>query len=365
MKNEALIAVAGAGKTESIVQRFAKSEKKTLFITYTSTGQEELKSRLTTADPRAGHEVIGWYGFLIEHFLKPFIPDYLGPGERYAGFSRDYRPERWHKMHRRHFDSEGRVGGQSVAFVSREICDANGKQPISRLELIYDQIIIDEVQDLAANDLVILEYLLESSISLFMVGDMRQTVFETSTSDRKYPQFRKASKIGWFELMRDKGRLELKFDSVNRRCHEDIVRVSNFVFSPDYNFPEATSEHSDSGVGFGLHHVAPNQVLKYCEQFKPLVLRWSKASEKSWAKYLDFDTFGNVKGRTVEHVLIFPTDAMKDFLASGAPIKKDEPAAKFYVGITRARHSVGFVLPKSFGFADSLDPSSFKLWTTD
>ncbi|BCB35104.1 hypothetical protein KaCgl_30780 [Corynebacterium glutamicum] len=116
--------------------------------------------------------------------------------------------------------------------------------------MIYDQIIIDEVQDLAANDLVILEYLLESSISLFMVGDMRQTVFETSTSDRKYPQFRKAAKIGWFELMRDKGRLELKFDSVNRRCHEDIVRVSNFVFSPDYNFPEATSEHSYSGVGW-------------------------------------------------------------------------------------------------------------------
>lgn len=364
MKNEALIAVTGAGKTEGIVQKFAKAEKKTLFITYTSTGQEEFKSQLTAANPHAGHEVVGWYGFLIEHFLKPFIPDYLG-GTRYAGFNRDYRPERWDKGHRKHFDAEGRIGGQSVSFVSKEICDANRKQPISRLEMIYDQIIIDEVQDLAANDLVILEHLLQSSISIFMVGDIRQTVFETTTSDRKYPQFRKAAKIDWFESMRDKGRLELKFASVNRRCQEDIVRVSNFVFSPDYNFPEATSEHSDSGVGFGLHHVAPSQVLKYCEEFKPLVLRWSKASGKSWAKYLDFDTFGNVKGRTVEHVLIFPTDTMKEFLASGAPVKKDEPAAKFYVGITRARHSVGFVLPKSFGFADSLDPSPFKLWTTD
>lgn len=57
MKNEALIAVAGAGKTEGIVQRSAKAEKKTLFITYTSTGQEELKSRLTAANPRASHEV--------------------------------------------------------------------------------------------------------------------------------------------------------------------------------------------------------------------------------------------------------------------------------------------------------------------
>lgn len=365
MKNEALIAVAGAGKTEGIVQRFAKAEKKTLFITYTSTGQEELKSRLTAANPRASHEVVGWYGFLIDHFLKPFAPDYLGPGKRYAGFNRDYRPERWHKKHRRHFDSEGRIGGQSIAFVSREICDANGKQPISRLELIYDSIVIDEVQDLAANDLVILEYLLESSISVFMVGDIRQTVFETTTSDRKYPKFRKAAKIGWFELMRDKGWLDLKFSSVNKRCHQDIVKLSNSVFKASYQFPDATAEKCEAGIGFGLHHVTPENVTSYCGVFNPLVLRWGKSSEKEWADRLDFDTFGNVKGRTVGHVLIFPTDPMKKFLASGAPIEKEEPAAKFYVGLTRARDSVGFVLPKSFTFADNLNPSSFKLWTAN
>lgn len=364
MKNEALIAVAGAGKTEGIVQRFAHSEKKTLFITYTSTGQTELKSRLTAAAPRAGHEVVGWYGFLIDHFLKPFTPDYLGPGTRYAGFNRDYRPERWHEGHRKHFDAEGRVGGQSIAFISRTICDINGKQPMSRLEMIYDQIIIDEAQDLAANDLVILEYLLKSKISIFMVGDIRQTVFETSTSDRKYPQFRKAAKIGWFELMRDKGWLDLKFSSVNKRCHEDIVKLSNFVFNAGYQFPDATAENCESGTKFGLHHVTPENVASYCEEFNPLVLRWGKNSEKKWAKQLDFDTFGNVKGRTVSHVLIFPTDPMKKFLASGAPIEKEEPAAKFYVGITRARHSVGFVLPTSFTFADNLNPSSFKFWTT-
>lgn len=363
MKNEALIAVAGAGKTEGIVQRFAHSEKRTLFITYTSTGQADLKSRLMAAAPRAGHEVLGWYGFLIDHFLKPFIPDYLGPGSRYLGFDRDYRPERWHKGHRKHFDSEGRVGGQSIAFVTRKISEANQRQPIERLESIYEQIVIDEVQDLAANDLVILEYLLESRLSILMVGDMRQTVFETSTSDRKYPQFRKAAKLGWFEMMNEKGLLDLRFSSVNKRCHRDIVRVSNFVFSPDYNFPNATSEHCDIGEGFGLHHVSPDQVSSYCEKFKPLALRWGKGSEKEWDTRLDFDTFGNVKGRTVDHVLIFPTDAMKKFLAGGAPIEKDEPAAKFYVGLTRARHSVGFVLPEDFSFGERLDPSSFKIWT--
>lgn len=365
MKNKALIAVAGAGKTQGIVENFADTEKRTLFITFTGTGQQELKSRLAAASPRAGHEVVGWYTFLIEHFLKPFMPDYLGSGARYVGFSRDYRPERWDRGQRKHFDAEGRVGGQSAAFVSKNICDANQKLPISRLEMIYDQIIIDEVQDLAGNDLVILEYLLQSTISVFMVGDMRQTVFETTTSDRKYPKYRGAAKLGWFQSMCNKGFLELEFDSVNRRCHERIVRLSNLVFKREFEFPEAISVHFESGIGFGLHHVAPDQVLRYCQEFRPLVLRWSRASGKDWDQYLDFDTFGNVKGRTVDHVLIFPTRQMEDFLASGAPIQQDQPAAKFYVGITRARHSVGFVLPQSFVFAETLDPSSFKFWKAD
>ena len=61
--------------------------------------------------------------------------------------------------------------------------------------------------------------------------------------------------------------------------------------------------------------------------------------------------FGKVKGLTVDNVLIFPTPKMTKFLENGHALEK-EAAAKLYVGVTRAKFSVAFVLRKN---AVSLD----------
>lgn len=54
--------------------------------------------------------------------------------------------------------------------------------------------------------------------------------------------------------------------------------------------------------------------------------------------------FGNSKGITYDRVLIYPTLEMKKWLKDNNYILKDITRAKFYVGITRARYSVGIVL---------------------
>lgn len=53
--------------------------------------------------------------------------------------------------------------------------------------------------------------------------------------------------------------------------------------------------------------------------------------------------FGEVKGMTFDRVLIFPHKKGRQWLASGDYTYVRDSAAKMYVGITRARHSVAFV----------------------
>ena len=86
--------------------------------------------------------------------------------------------------------------------------------------------------------------------------------------------------------------------------------------------------------------IRPADVPAYVEEFDPVVLRWNKNSDTLG---LPAQNFGVVKGRSFDRVLIFPTEPMRKYL------KKPDPAmsldrAKFYVAVTRARHSVAFVV---------------------
>ncbi|TDD29176.1 hypothetical protein E1287_31465 [Actinomadura sp. KC06] len=52
---------------------------------------------------------------------------------------------------------------------------------------------------------------------------------------------------------------------------------------------------------------------------------------------------GQSKGQTFDRVLIFPTSKLKTYLHTCNPADAGD-RAKFYVAVTRARHSVSFVL---------------------
>ena len=67
---------------------------------------------------------------------------------------------------------------------------------------------------------------------------------------------------------------------------------------------------------------------------------------------------GEVKGLTVDHALILPTDGMIQFLSSGISNLKEQTACKLYVAITRARFSVAFVLD------DDVQTDQLQRWPT-
>lgn len=333
-----------------------------MFVTFTTNGQEELRQRLFQANPSEAFEVTGWYAFLANHFLKPFIYGF-NPERRYEGLAFDYRSRPKARGDARYFTDSGEVSSHWIAYVARKISESDEQAPIKRLERIYERIVFDEAQDLVASDLVILEMLLKSGLEIFMVGDIRQTVFETNTSDRMYGKYRKLGKLNWFKKVAKDGLLELKYDSVNRRCHEDIVSLSNSVFNPSLGFDDSVGGKRENEQNHsGVFRVSESDLEAYCLKFNLQGLRYDKRGWQKWEGKVSLANFGEVKGLAFDHVVIFPTAAIRDFLLKGKLLDSDEAAAKLYVAITRARDSVCFVLSESKRCHESL-PVQLKVWS--
>lgn len=346
-RSEYLLAVAGSGKTESIVDRCVHQPKRRIVVTYTTNGQMELENRLRQA-VACGRleevpEVVGWYKFLIENFLKPYLP--VSSFSRvYNGFYKDYDPGVKAPAEIRYFDRDGRVGGELLAYVAAQIQRSTKGLPIARLGEIYEEIIIDEAQDLAASDLVILEGIMASPVNLYMVGDIRQIVYETSRKDTKYGKYRGFKKINWIRDKEEEGLLSVTEQTVNHRSSQPIVSLANQVFSPELDLKKATSSRTELDPHHGIFYIREEQVEIYNALYGPMPLRLDKRSAKKWEYLLDFINFGECKGLQSDHVLIFPTDPVREFLRERHPIVKPLSAAKLYVALTRARHSVAFVM---------------------
>src|SRR5674476_154508 len=94
--NKVTLAVAGSRKTQSIVDACTDgpTTRRRLALTYTLTGQAELTSRLQAASqPGSMTEVMGWYAFLMRHWVRPFLPLHF-PNRRLRGLNFDGEPAR-------------------------------------------------------------------------------------------------------------------------------------------------------------------------------------------------------------------------------------------------------------------------------
>ena len=69
----------------------------------------------------------------------------------------------------------------------------------------------------------------------------------------------------------------------------------------------------------------------------------------SYKKETDYYNFGESKGMGFNRVLIYPTEKMKEWILNNATKLTNGTRAKLYVGISRARYSVCFVLNEDCG----------------
>jgi len=356
--NHPTLAVAGSRKTQGIVDACAAADpsQRVLILTYTTENQLELRKRLSEqAGDRPNVEVMGWFSFLIASFVRPFLP-YLYRGKRVAGFDFKSPPQQFGAVGswNRYFNSESEVRKAHLPQLANRLEAASAGAGVRRLERMYDQIFIDEVQDLCGYDLEILKLLMASEIPLEMVGDVRQAILATNGREKKNKQFMFMGIWDWFQAEEKAGRLSITHRSETWRCRPEIAALADSIFDSVLGFAVTVSRNSRAASHNGICLVRESDVDAYFAAFQPLGLRDSANSAKKFS-YLPLMNFGKAKGLGREHVIIFPTKAISEFISSGTPLEEMQ-ACRFYVAVTRAEQSVAIVL-------DTCGSSSIGYWS--
>jgi ATP-dependent DNA helicase UvrD/PcrA len=228
-----------------------------------------------------------------------------------------------------------------LARLAHIVLSVDGSGVLDRLQHIYDDIYIDEVQDLGGWDLEVVEALLRSDLRVTMVGDMRQALLSTNIRDPKNSQFRREKIINWFRLMEARGLLEIEHRPKTFRSNQVIATFSDTIFDASLGYTATISESTSAHWHTGLFTVREEHAAAYAEAFQTRCLRHSVASGSHLT--LPFINFGMAKGTSSAHVLIYPTARIQDFLRGGAKLT-GQTACALYIGVTRAQHSVAFIM---------------------
>ncbi|HAE43362.1 MAG TPA: ATP-dependent exonuclease [Clostridiales bacterium] len=344
--NRIILAPAGGRKTQSIIElcREGEDARKRLIVTFTTTGQKVIVERLWLNKCSSSNiEVLGWYAFLLKHFIHPYVND-LYPGQIVKGlhFVDGVDPTRYKKGFKRYFDASGKVYSNNIGKLAFDIAQASNGACLERLEGIYHEIYFDEVQDLGGNDLDILELLMTSELHITAVGDVRQSILRTSRTDAKNKKYDGLKKILWFRDLESRGLCEIEEIVSTWRCNKRIINFADSVLPRDLKFPETESMQSSRTDHDGIFVVSWDNLKLYLERFSPECYKYNKDSKILVGT--EAINFGLCKGKTVPRVLIYPTKPIRDFLKNPKNALTDQSASMFYVAITRAIHSVAIVV---------------------
>lgn len=337
--NHAIIAVAGARKTQSIIdEALSDSSQRTLVTTYTTENLRQIVSRIQahTGVLPPHVRVAGWFSFLLSEAIRPYQHSVFGQTGIVRGLNFEGQRHRFARRGTREYylDRNRDVYRGGMSDLACYANDRSGGDAIGRLEDIYDRILIDEVQDLVGYDLDFLDLLFASRIVITVVGDPRQYMLATNQGSR-YKKYRGVGLVNWFNERLSYCHREDR--TVSARCHQGICDFASALFP---ELPALTAE-SDAVTGHdGIHFIVPGAVHEYVAKYRPAILRHSKVAATMGYPAMNI---GVAKGSTFDRVLIFPTRPMQQYLRH-RDISKLKSPERLYVAVTRARHSACFVV---------------------
>lgn len=353
MRNELLIASAGAGKTTLIVNKAISCKDKVLITTFTEENEKEIRKKFIELNNGVipnNITIKTWFSFLIEHGAKPYqgklttkkIMGLILVNEKSGLKSRGkypiYYPEEDVDNH--YFTKDYRIYSDKLSKFAFKCNEKSKGYVVERISALFKYIFIDEVQDMVGYDLEFIKLLLNTNSVIQMAGDPRQVTYHTHFSS-KYKKYMDG-KIEDFILEKCK-KAKVTIDTTtlkkSRRNNKKICDFANRLF------PELTrceSLQMEETEHDGVFLVREKDVGKYIEKYKPLQLRYNRETK---GIHPDFEVknFGESKGLTYERVIIYPTSKMLDWIIKETPITTFETKCKFYVAITRAKFSVAIV----------------------
>jgi DNA helicase II / ATP-dependent DNA helicase PcrA len=340
--NTIVIAAAGSGKTTSIVDDAAvKPQNRYAITTFTINNCNQIKGKFFTEHGAIPSHVsvTTWFSFLLRDFVRPY-QNFVYSKKRITelcfvqGRSAPYVSKT--DIERYFFTSGCRIFSDKISEFAVTCNEKSNGRVVGRVAELYDEIIIDEVQDLAGYDLEILELLLKANIRVSAVGDIRQATYATNNS-AKNKQFAGAKIIERFQIWEKKRLCRLEYRAKSYRCNQQICDFADALYP---RLPKTESVNQKVTGHDGIFILSKDQVVDYVRKYSPKVLRFDKKTD---CGELTAMNFGESKGLSFDRVLIFPNGPISKFLKSGDIQHVNASSAKFYVAITRARYSIGFV----------------------
>lgn len=352
MNNIVYIAAAGSGKTTKLIESSCevKKDQYVLFLTYTDSNEREIREKFYKMKGCIPPNVFiqSWFSFLIQHFIKPYQNYLTDDNYKIEGLAMSHvaskskqnfyaiPKEDWKRYY---FTSQQRVITEKLSELAFECNIKSENRAINRISNIFENIYIDEVQDLAGYDFELIRLLFNSNSNVILAGDPRQMVYKTNHG-RKNSNFK--SIIDFLDF--NSPSLQFKKDEVSLkksyRCCSEICDYASLL-SPE--FPKMESSTNYEGVDCDVFLVKEKDKENFLKKNNLSMQLRYRIDTKGIEQKFGVMNFGESKGLTFESVLIYPTAEMKRWVENHEIELKEETRNKFYVAVTRAKYQVGIV----------------------
>lgn len=343
-KNKVFLAVAGAGKTTKIVEDVLSKTivKRIGIITYTNKAVasivEKVQERNCGIIP-SNVDIYTWYNFLYNQCVLPY-QRVLFTSAKIKGihFENFYGSPSFiaKTNYRRYVSEDGRLAAKYASDFAIE-CAKKSENLINRLSQIYEEIIIDEIQDMASEDLDLIEMLMDSPIRITLVGDSRQATFVTHHSPRN-KKYKGMNIIKYFQSLEQTEKLDIEQWTACYRSNREICAFADRLFP---QLAKAESKMTLRTQHDGVFLILEADLANYISYLNSEALKYEflKFDKKTKASYPTHN-FGECKGLTFDRTIIFANKPLEKFVTN---FECTSPA-KYYVGLTRARFSVAIVV---------------------
>lgn len=337
MDKRVVFAVAGSGKTSHIINSL-NVDSRALILTYTEKNLANIKQRVLKKFGKipSGIKIYSYFQFLYSFCVRPL----LGHKLKTKGINWQVPPAFTMKIKRDnlnfYIDANKRLYSNRISKLLEQ-ADVIG-EVVERIEKYFDDIYIDEVQDIGGHDFNFLTQISIANINHLFVGDFYQHTFDTSRDG-----------VVNGSLHNDYIKYKSRFEKVG-------VVVDETLLSNSYRCSESVCKFITQSllIDINSHRLdVTNVELVECETHAEELFECPgtvKLFYQSSNKYQGFtENWGATKGEDCYHdvCVVLNLNTLKHFNNGTLHELAAKTKNKLYVACTRAKNNLYFV-PEKF-----------------
>ena len=337
-----IIAAAGAGKTTFLVKRALEISENILITTYTDANEQGIREKFYEINGciPANVTIMPWFSLLIRHGIRPY-QSYIIANRVSGVFLVNKADRNLLKLkdtnEKKYVTASGNVYSNMIPKLPCVLDGLSNGCVFRRIRKIFSYVFIDEIQDFAGYDLEVIRKLHEVGCNMILVGDPRQTTYRTHY-EAKYKKYAGGKIANFVQENIPEMKLDYTTLAKSYRNNQIICDLANQMYP---NMRACDSVMNEKTKHDGIFWIEEKDIDSYMEIYNPIQLRYDRRTKVN-TKFGAM-TFGSAKGLTFDRVLIYPTQPMLNWLSGKSKDMKAESLSKFYVAVTRAKYSVGFV----------------------